>query len=386
MTSAPRDAMRSRAAPREQVDERGSRPRRIAFVVSSLSKDRAHRTGLSWVSWYAHAGHAVDVVVMSGDAVADTVPASVRVRRLSSRVGRRAAVRALSQLIDQERYDTVVAVRTSPNLLVIEASRRSSHRPGVVVVAEQDLLSLRRPGSATGRTARRAKRRYRHADVVVSPSHSVAAEMAAGFGVASSRSLVVPNPVLADTDAMTRTSRIPGLSRGVQIVLLGALWQGGNPELAVRAAQVLNTRGVDSEVVSVATGPLEGALADLAGRLGVRYTSLAGADDPFVGLGQTAVALLTSRSEGLGGELVEAAARGIPAVALSTALGVADAVIPGVTGELALDDDPVSVANAVIDAASITVGDIDEWLGRFRVEGSARLLEEAIEYARATRT
>ena len=44
---------------------------------------------------------------------------------------------------------------------------------------------------------------------------------------------------------------------------------------------------------------------------------------------------------------------GCPAVAVSTALGVADAIIPGITGELALDDDPESIADAVERAASL---------------------------------
>jgi len=82
---------------------------------------------------------------------------------------------------------------------------------------------------------------------------------------------------------------------------------------------------------------------------------------------------------------VRAAARGVPAVALSTALGVADGIIPGVTGALALDDDPESVADAVESAASLSVEDIDGWLDRFGTEESGKLLSEVIAYVSAGR-
>ena len=83
--------------------------------------------------------------------------------------------------------------------------------------------------------------------------------------------------------------------------------------------------------------------------------------------------------------VAEAAARGVPSVAVSTALGVADAIIPGVTGELSLDDDPASIADAVEAAAGLDVHDVDAWLERFSADSSGALLEQTIDYARLTR-
>jgi glycosyltransferase involved in cell wall biosynthesis len=98
----------------------------------------------------------------------------------------------------------------------------------------------------------------------------------------------------------------------------------------------------------------------------------------------SAVVLLPSPCEGFGNVLVEAAAAGVPSVAISSALGVADAVVPGLTGELALSDDPGDVADAVEKAATLSV-DAGAWLERFSVDNSVELLLAAFEHTRRRR-
>lgn len=83
--------------------------------------------------------------------------------------------------------------------------------------------------------------------------------------------------------------------------------------------------------------------------------------------------LLPSTCEGFGNVLVEAAAASIPSVAMSTALGVADALVPGVTGELVYLDSPTAIADAVQRAAHHRV-DASDWLERFSVDNSTDLL------------
>ena len=83
--------------------------------------------------------------------------------------------------------------------------------------------------------------------------------------------------------------------------------------------------------------------------------------------------LLPSTCEGFGNVLVEAAAAGIPSVAMSAALGVADALVPGVTGELVHLDSPDMIADAVQRAARYRV-DAPRWLERFSVDNSTDVL------------
>ena len=87
-----------------------------------------------------------------------------------------------------------------------------------------------------------------------------------------------------------------------------------------------------------------------------------------------AVLLHPAVKEGFGNVLIESACAGIPAVAVSNALGVADAVVPGVTGSLALDASVESLAEAVLDAQAVTFEGADAWLNRFSPERSTDLL------------
>jgi glycosyltransferase involved in cell wall biosynthesis len=90
------------------------------------------------------------------------------------------------------------------------------------------------------------------------------------------------------------------------------------------------------------------------------------------------VVLLPSDREGFGNVLVEAAAVGVPSVAVSGALGVADAIVPGITGELALGSSASDLADAVQRASELKVDGIEAWLERFSVDSSGRDLETVL--------
>ncbi|MBM3715667.1 MAG: glycosyltransferase family 4 protein, partial [Actinobacteria bacterium] len=207
------------------------------------------------------------------------------------------------------------------------------------------------------------------------------AEMNAAFGIPASRSLVVPNPAMAKVRERTPVPRVPGTAAGVQLVLACRLVPQKNPELALSVAEELVRRGIPTEVVSFGGGPLLAQMTAEAERRGVAFTSHGWVEDWISHFGPTSVVLLPSHREGLGNVLIEAAARGVPSVAISTALGVADAIIPGVTGELAASADPAAVADAVEEAAGLDVGGIDDWLDRFGADASATLLEKAVTRA-----
>jgi glycosyltransferase involved in cell wall biosynthesis len=83
--------------------------------------------------------------------------------------------------------------------------------------------------------------------------------------------------------------------------------------------------------------------------------------------------------EGFGNVLIEAAAAGIPSVARSSALGVADAVIPGVTGELVASGTPEQLADGVLRAITARPADpVAAWLRRFTTQSSSDTLLELI--------
>ena len=69
---------------------------------------------------------------------------------------------------------------------------------------------------------------------------------------------------------------------------------------------------------------------------------------------------------------------GIPSVAASEALGVADAIVPGITGELARSGSPADFADAVERAMCLDLSGIDRWLRRFSMQESGLILEHVL--------
>jgi glycosyltransferase involved in cell wall biosynthesis len=125
-------------------------------------------------------------------------------------------------------------------------------------------------------------------------------------------------------------------------------------------------------------GPLLAAVTQRAEARGVELRHHGWVEDWFDHCGDDAVLLLPSSREGFGNVLVEAAAVGVPSVAASEALGVADALVPGMTGELARSGTPADFADAVERATCLDLSYIDGWLQRFSMEESGLTLEHFI--------
>jgi glycosyltransferase involved in cell wall biosynthesis len=184
----------------------------------------------------------------------------------------------------------------------------------------------------------------------------------------------------ADATPRVGGNRRPGSDRGLQIVLACRLVVQKRPLLAIAAAAELQRRGVPVEVVSFGGGPMLADVVAAARAAGVTFRHEGWVENWFDHFGDNAVALLPSSREGFGNVLVEAAAAGYPSVAVSGALGVADAIVPGITGELALSAEPADLADALLRASELTLADIDPWLRRFSPQSSGADLESVLEY------
>jgi glycosyltransferase involved in cell wall biosynthesis len=169
-------------------------------------------------------------------------------------------------------------------------------------------------------------------------------------GIPEERITVVPNGVDASGYAPASEPRriearaTLGLPAGAPIVVqVGALSPEKDVETAIRAIGQVD----DAHLLVVGDGPqrdeLEACAAEVApGR--VHFAgALPGAHDAFAAAD---VVLLTSRTEGMPGVLVEAGLCGLPAVA-SDVGGVAEIVLDGVTGVLTRPNDVAGVAQAI---------------------------------------
>jgi len=357
---------------------------RVAFMVTSLHGGGAEAVGVAWMRWFVQQGHRVSVLLVSDKPTDGVLPDGVQLVDLGRVGGHGKKVRAISRFFSEQRPDAVVALQTYPSLLMLAAARLSpKHSRPLTIVSEHNLISLGLPGSPVGHRLKIsiAKRTYRDADHVVVASHAVGGEMVSAFGIPGEHCTVVPNPALAKITSWRSYPRVPGTAAGVQIVLACRLVPQKRPLLAIDAASRMIERGIPTEVISFGGGPLLDGIVARAASADVPFTAVGWVENWFEYIAPNAVIFLPSYREGFGNVLVEAAACGFPSVAISGALGVADAIIPGMTGELALDADPSSIADALIAASQLPVTGIECWLDRFSAATSGRLLSEVIGHA-----
>lgn len=163
----------------------------------------------------------------------------------------------------------------------------------------------------------------RRVDLVTAVSQATADQLVGGFAVPPSKVTVVHPGVPDSFLDITRPAGSPGL----RVLFVGSLSQEKDPHAAVAAVKAM---GEPATLRFVGDGPMIGELRRIA------------AADPAVEvIGSVAdvkpqlewadALVLTSRTEGLPGVVLEAAASGLPVVAYGVG-GVAEAVADGETG------------------------------------------------------
>ena len=183
------------------------------------------------------------------------------------------------------------------------------------------------------------------AAAVVTVSEANAAHLSRVFGISAARLRVIPCGV--DTDRFR-----PGAEKDDPplVVCVAGLRAVKNLEMLLQACATLQAREVRFRCVVLGEGPsrraLEAARADLG--LDHAVTFLGAAEQGVVvsWLQRAAVAVLTSRSEGMPVCLMEAAACGLPAVAPAVG-GIPELVDDGMTGLVTPPGDEVALADAL---------------------------------------
>ena len=194
----------------------------------------------------------------------------------------------------------------------------------------------------------------RRAHLVISVSEVVRRETVEVYGVRLDRTLVVPNGVDPDRVRASRTRDAVRASLGVGLdaplmLSVGALtWEKDPLALLDVAGRVLDT-APDAFLVLAGTGPLRSRMesAVRSGRHAQRIRLLGARDDVGDLLAASDVLVLSSRTEGMPGVLIEAGLAGLPVASYDVG-GVAEIVEDGVTGLLAPLGDRAALAERVL--------------------------------------
>jgi len=352
----------------------------IGVVVPTLRGGGAQFAAVQWLRGLDALGHKATVYLTGDLQLPVEVPDRIVIRRCARRYKARLPL-WLRWQVRQDRPDVILSLLTYTNVVSILALRCGRSRVPVAV-SERTLASLAEARPRDRLVLSFARLLYRRASAAIAISHPVAAELISLFHVDPRRVFVVPNPV---TDGPREQNKLgPSDSAQLHIVNVGRHEVDKDPGLFLKVVQALSEKGIDVRGTLVGDGTLRVVLEEQARAAALPVSFLGWRDAWWKAARGADCLVLTSRVEGFGNVLIEAAAVGIPAVASSRAIGVADAIVPGITGELVLTDDAEAFADGVLRAVGngdLRGAAIGAWLDHFSVERSTELLVRALREA-----
>ena len=282
---------------------------------------------------------------------------------------------ALRRAVARGGYDLVLAngSATLRYLATVGRLATSRRRLGYVAIGDPSYWAK------TAGSRRRMSLLLRSVGWVLAVSQATAEQVAAigGPGVEVEVVLGGVPPAFLEIDRPPRRGPL-------NAVVIGSLTREKDPEAAV---EVMAAAGADFRLRFVGTGPLGDEVRAAARRLGIAdRVELAGAtSDVTSHLAWAHLLLLTSRTEGLPGVVLEAAAAGLPTLGFDVG-GTSEVVADGTTGRVVAAGDRAALAAAVSEVAAddaVRLG----WGANARAMVRERyLLEHAAErYDRALR-
>ncbi len=168
---------------------------------------------------------------------------------------------------------------------------------------------------------------YRRADKVICQSPAMAEDLAGELGIQKSRLSVLPNPL--DVDAIRDSiAQAPNLwtGPGPHLLSVGRLSPEKGFDQLLQAMVEVRRQMPTADLLIAGAGPEEAALKAQCRSLGlepaVRFAGQV--ENPAAFFTGASVFVLPSRHEGMPNALLEAAAGGLPIVALPASAGVAD--------------------------------------------------------------
>lgn len=190
---------------------------------------------------------------------------------------------------------------------------------------------------------------YRRADRVICQTPSMAEDLAHELGVSENRLAVLPNPVdVEELRSDLSQHPAPQTSPGPHLLAVGRLSPEKGFDLLLKALVSVRKEFPQASLLIAGAGPEEAALKAECHVLGldaaVRFADYV--DHPWTLFPAATLFVLPSRHEGLPNALLEAAAAGLPIVALPASGGVAELLRnqPGVWMASTISTDALAAA------------------------------------------
>jgi len=270
--------------------------------------------------------YELHLVLITQAEAEEALPSWVTVHALgASRV--RAGAWALLRLVRRLKPDLILSGIFHSNFLVLLLRPFFPSGSRVIVRQNGTVSAALDFGGLPWYTRTLYRLLYRRADRVICQTRAMADDIARELGVADARLVVLPNPV--DVEEIRRSpdrnEALPAYS-GSRLLAVGRLSREKGFDLLLRAMVLVRKEYPSADLLIAGSGPEEAALKVECHEFGldeaVRFVGHVA--NPWSCFSKVALYVLPSRHEGLPNALLEAAAAGLPIVALPACDGLVD--------------------------------------------------------------
>lgn len=273
----------------------------------------------------------------------------------------------------------IISLLPLTNLKVWMATLHLSNKPHIIFSEHSIPSELVKTQSIKDRVITPiAWKIYRYADFLIVPSHAAAANLLAISSISSEKVKVIFNPAIESVLDPNRI-RNDNSNSVLKILVAGRLVKIKEPLKAIEVSNILrNQFNIPSDIHYIGKGPMKDEIKSYAENLDICITFHDWTSDWSTFLKSPSVLMHCSKIEGFANVIMTAANHRIPTVAYSGALGVADAIIPGITGILVEQNDPIFFAQAIAKVKDLKLDKIDLWLREFTISSAAESIEKLI--------
>jgi glycosyltransferase involved in cell wall biosynthesis len=304
-----------------------SNPRpKVLLLIPHLGGGGAERVMALLAHGLPEEKYELHLGLITQTTIRDALPASVHVHCLGAHRVRAGAFRLL-RLVRQLKPELILSGMAHLNFLVL-LLRPFFPRGTRVLVRQNGTISATLAfGGVPGYTRLLYRMFYRRADRIICQTQAMAVDLAQELGVPENRLAVLPNPVDVD-EIRSYLSLNPALqtNSGPHLLAVGRLSPEKGYDLLLRALESVRREFPQASLVIAGAGSEESALKVERHALGLdENVCFAGyIDRPWSLFPSATLYVLPSRHEGLPNALLEAAAGGLPIVALPASAGMVE--------------------------------------------------------------
>lgn len=331
---------------------------RVAVFTSSITGGGTEKSVLWLAQGLAEAGFLVDLVV-ANDFGDHEVVTSSKVNLLALRKPRTlASLPSLIRYVRRNRPEVIFSALDAANVVSLLSVNLAGVRTKTIISARSDPRRVNELRSFRGVVVGHLRRfLYRSSDAVHAVSQGVAHQLTEETGLEASQISVIVGPVLPPVESLKQARRVclPEEVRDASpfVLAAGRLVSDKDFETLILAFSLVASK-IPHKLVIVGEGEMEASLRRRSGELGLteRILFMGYVDNVYPYMEAAELFVLSSRSEGMPGVLIQALACGSNVVSTDCDFGPREILDGGKWGTLVEVGNPDQLARHILDQVS----------------------------------